>query len=122
MSDRLAKSTCETLQNTFLIGKQSDTDLKYVGLNILQKKDCIKISQKDYINSIELVEIPIKRQYQKFHQLNEEEKHKLRSIIGQINWVATQTQPDTCFGVLDLSISINKNSTILDLLKAVKLF
>ena len=72
----------------------------YVGLNILQKKDCIKISQKDYINSIELVEIPIKRQYQKFHQLNEEEKHKLRSIIGQINWVATQTQPDTCFGVL----------------------
>ena len=30
-------------------------------------------------------------------------------------------QPDICLDVLDLSISINKNSTILDLLKAVKL-
>ena len=73
-------------------------------------------------NSIELVEIPINCQYQKFHQLNKEEKHKLHSIIGQINWVATQTQPDICFNVLDLSISMNKNSTMLDLLKTVKLF
>ena len=30
-------------------------------------------------------------------------------------------QPDICFDVLDLSISMNKNSTILDLLKAIKL-
>ena len=35
------------------------------------------MSQKHYINSIELVKIPIKHQYQKFHQMNEEEKHKL---------------------------------------------
>ena len=88
---------------------------------MLQKKDCIDISQKDYVNSIKLVEIPIKSQYQKFHQLNQEEKHKLRSIIGQINWVATQTQPGICFDVLDLSISMNKNSTVFDLLKSVKL-
>ena len=66
-----------------------------------------------------MVEIT-KPQYQKFHQLNEE-KQKLRSITRQINCVATQTQPDICFDVLDLSISMNKNSTILDLLKAIKL-
>ena len=87
----------------------------------MQKKGRIEIPQKDYIDPIELVEIPIKRQYERFHQLNEEEKHKLSSSIGKINWVATQMQPDICLDVLDLSISINKNSTILDLLKAVKL-
>ena len=69
------------MQKTFLIGKQSDTDFKYIGLNILQKKDCIEISQEDYVSSVELVEMPIKRQYQKFHQLNGEEKHKLRTIF-----------------------------------------
>ena len=50
-----------------------------------------------------------------------EEKQKLHSITGQINCVATPTQPDICFDVLDLSISMNKNSTILDLFKAIKL-
>ena len=61
-----------------------------------------------------MVEIPIKSQYQKLHQLNEEKRHKLRSITGQINWVARQTQPDICFDVLDLSISMNKNSNLCD--------
>ena len=49
-----------------------------MGLKILQKKD-YRYLKKDYINSIELVKIPIKRQYQKFHHLNEEEKQKLCS-------------------------------------------
>ena len=80
-SDCFAKSVSEPLQKTFLTGKQSDADFNYITLKILQKKDCIEISQKDYINSTGLVEIPIKPQY----QLNKEEKHKLGSIIGQIN-------------------------------------
>ena len=67
-----------------------------------------------------MFKIPIKRQYQKFHQLNKEEK-LLRSIIGKINWVATQTQPDISFDVLDFIISMNKNYTILDWLKAAQL-
>ena len=67
-SNCFAKSISEPLQKTFLTGKQSDTDFKYIGLNILQKKDSIEIlSQKDYANSIKLVEILIKHQYQKFH-------------------------------------------------------
>ena len=105
------------MQKTFLTGRQSDTDFNYISLKILQKEDCIEISQKDYINSTELVEIPIKPQY----QFNKEEKHKLGSMIGQINWVTTKMQPDIGFSVLDLSISMNKTSTILDLLNALKL-
>ena len=37
-SDRFTNSISEPLQETFLIGKQSDTDFKYIGVNILQKK------------------------------------------------------------------------------------
>ena len=54
-SARFAKSVSQPLPKAFLIGKQSHTDFKYIGLNILQKKECIEISQKDYINSIKLV-------------------------------------------------------------------
>ena len=101
------------MQKTFLIGKQSDADFNYQVLNTLQKKDCIKISQKDYINSIEFFEIPIKcQQYQKFHQLNKEEKLSTQHYWQ--NELGYHTKPDIRFDVIDFSISMNKNFTILD--------
>ena len=42
-------------------------------------------------------------------------------MIGQINWVITQTHSSVSFDVLDLTFSINKQSTVLDLLKAIEL-
>ena len=62
-------------------------------------------------------QIPIAYQNQKFHLLNDQEKHNLGSMIGSINWLATQTQRSVSFDVLDLSLFVNKQSTVLDLLK-----
>ena len=36
MALTIAKSVSEPLRETFLIGKQSDTDFKYVGVNIFR--------------------------------------------------------------------------------------
>ena len=46
-------------RQSFLISKHTDTSLKYVGLNIVQKPKYIDVSQVDYIHSLEIVDIPI---------------------------------------------------------------
>ena len=48
------------------------------------------------------------------------EKKALRSAIGQLNWLATQTRPDLAFAVSDLG-SDQKNATVKHLIKANKL-
>ena len=51
--------------------------------------------------------------------MNEHELHDLRSVIGQLGWIAGQTRPDLAFDLCDLSSRI-KNATVQDLLRANK--
>ena len=54
-------------------------------------------------------DIPIAktRQAQRFSPLNATEIDELRSLVGQLNWTATQTHPDVSYEVLKLSIMKN---------------
>lgn len=40
--------------------------------------------------------------------LNEDEETQLRTLIGQLNWIASQTRPDQSHYVLQLSMKVNK--------------
>ena len=51
----------------------------------------LEVSQKDYSNSQTIDQIPITCQKQMFLLFSDLEEHKMRSMIGQINWFATQT-------------------------------
>ena len=54
-----------------------------------------------------------------FKVLLKKEKRALRSLIGQIGWIAGQTRPDLLFDYCDLSSRV-KNGTIKDLFHANK--
>ena len=44
----------------------------------------------------------------KNYMLNEDEETQLRTLIGQLNWIASQTRPDLSHYVLQLSMKVNK--------------
>ena len=54
--------------------------------------------------------------------MNEEEKHLYRSIVGQLNWLATQSRPDIAFNVCKLSAKLNQPivQDVLDANKTLK--
>ena len=61
---------------------------------------------------MQLIPITTTRQSQKTAKLTTEEIVELRSVVGQANWVASQTRPDLCFDVLELSTCLSRNPEV----------
>ena len=78
------------------------------------------LSIRSYIKSIEPITLERSRQLQKDEVVTEQEKSKLRSLIGQLNWITRVSRPDIGFGVCQLGSTL-KNATVSDLVKANKL-
>ena len=107
------------LKKEFLIGTMDSGSFKYVGLNIRQEAEGISVDQENYIRSVNQVEISHKKCQTKSMNLNDEEMHQYRLVVGQLNWIGTQTRPDISFDVCALSMQFGK-STIGDLMEANK--
>ena len=85
-----------------------------------QEKNGIKINQDQYIKH-GLQEICIRKSYndRRDDEVSQEERSKFRAVVGQLNWVATQTRPDISFDVCDLSTKFNC-ATVGDIMSANK--
>ena len=105
------------LRKKFLISKEETETFKYLGLQIMQNKDEIKIHQKDYIGEIQKIEVD--NPSQKDRKLSTQETQQLRRVAGQLNWVSTQTRPDMAYAASIVSGSI-KDATVRDLISANK--
>ena len=120
-TEAFKKQVLNNLQKVFEIGKTAEISFKYIGLNIWYHTNHIEICQKDYADSIKYITISQQRKSEKFHLLNSDEEHILRKVIGQANWLASQTRPDISFDVLNLSCDINKNPVVSHLIEANKM-
>ena len=121
ITEAFEKQVFNNLQKVFEIGKTAETSFKYIGLNISYHTNYIEICQKDYADSIKYITISQQRKLEKFYQLNSDEEHILRSVIGQASWLASQTRPDISSDVLNLSCDINKNPVVSHLIEANKM-
>ena len=77
------------------------------------------ISQSSYTDELEEIHINSVRRKNKTLPVNDEERSSLRSSIGQLNWLSTQTRPDISFDVCELSNSF-KTATTNTLMKTNK--
>lgn len=102
-TDRL-KTIMNKFKESIIIGSENVTPLKYIGLNIHQDSSEIIVDQSAYLNDVEKCVID---QKDKLRSLNPEEKHMYRSIVGQLNWLATQSRPDISFDVCKLSTKLD---------------
>ena len=108
------------LKQTFRISKEvNSTAFKYVGIQLQQGNDGIYVSQNEYLNDLTEIKIKETRCSEKNSPINDEERTELRAVIGQLNWLATQTRPDLSYEVCELSTSL-KSGTVELLLKCNK--
>lgn len=109
----------EALSQKFEIGKEAHDNFRYIGLDIVQEESSITMSQLTYSEDVDYIEISKSRQFHKHLPVSEDERKRLRGIVGKLNWMATQTRPDLSFETLDLSMGVN-HAKVEDLLKANK--
>lgn len=108
------------LSDMFTIGSSASSSFKYVGLNIESNNEGITMDQFQYASSLTPINISNQRRVLKSGELSSSEKSEYRSLIGQLNWMATQTRPDIAFETCVLSVSYN-GATVSDLLRINKL-
>lgn len=118
-TERFEECVMSRLKKDFLVGTTDSGQFKYVGINIKQEAGGISLDQEHYIKSLHQVEISQKKGQRKDMNLNEDEMHRYRSVVGQLNWIGTQTRPDISFDVCSLSMRFGK-CTIGNLMDANK--
>ncbi|CAG2223736.1 unnamed protein product [Mytilus edulis] len=93
-SEHFKKQVICQLRDKFDCGKELDSSFRYIGLNIQHEGNDIYLQQHDYTDELKQVD---------------RAKYKngiYPEIVGQLHWIATQSRPDLCFDVLDLSTSV----------------
>ena len=105
------------IHKKFQISQEESAKFKYIGLEICQLSNEIRVQQSSYIKSIDKINIVKSRI--KTDDLTDEESHQLRAAAGQLNWVSNQTRPDVAFDAGQASISVSKG-TVSDLYVANK--
>lgn len=108
------------LKKTFRIGSESTQSFMYVGSTLTQdEKKNILVNQDEYTSSLEYINLLDTDRSDKHRLLSEKEKKRLRSILGQLNWVACTSRPEISFAVSELSSKVKK-ATVNDILDANK--
>ena len=112
------KVITEELSQYFQFSKVEKNKFKYLGCQIekLDNGD-ICLNQNEYIQSIEYVPAPTRRNS---CIVNEEERKTIRKVVGEILWVSLMTRPDLAFETNRLSSNIT-TATIKDLKDAKSL-
>ena len=102
----------DRVKKRFEISHEDSSSFKHLGSQYKQYPGKILAHQQNYIDNMEF--IPVKRK-DKNSELNRKEKRLVRGVPGQLNWVASQTQPDKAFDACAACVSL-KNATICDIL------
>ena len=94
------------LKDIFQFGTEVDVPMKFLGTNISQDKDgIILLDQDDYTQDIEKMELENKNN--KTRVLERDEQYQYRAVVGQLNWLCSQSRPDLAFDVCQLSTKLN---------------
>lgn len=107
-SNNFVNLVISKLCSKFMIGQQSSEVFKYIGLEIKQDKKGITLSQNEYMKTVQPIQISAGRANQKADPCNEPEIKKFRSLVGQINWLSTQSRPDVSYDALELSCNMSQ--------------
>ena len=112
------KIITEKLMKQFKFSKLERGKFKYLGCEIEKIPDGdISLNQNEYIQNIEEVHLPTKRNS---CRANDSEKREIRRVVGELLWMSLMTRPDLSFEVNLLSTRIS-NATIKDLKDARRL-
>ena len=110
------------LKQSFEISSESQDMFAYLGIRLSSDGKGYKIDQNEYLHKLKPIDMEKSRQLSKDSPVTENERKEMRSLVGKINWLVTQTRPDLAF---ETSVSASKINNaivndIVDLNKIVK--
>ena len=85
------------IKEIFDIRVESGSVFQHVGLRKEQHNNDIMLDQIDYISKLSSITVTAEWRSMKDAFVTEEERTSLHAVVGQWNWVATQTGPDITF-------------------------
>ena len=95
------------IRSEFQVGLQPSGVFKYIGLEVKQDNSGITLSQNQYLRSVKPVPVNVTRACNKLDECNVIEQENLRSLVGQIGWLSTNTKPDVSYDLLEMSCVLN---------------
>jgi len=101
------------LMERITVGSRNSGSFKYIGVNIEQEGGMLKLHQNDYIETLKPVQVPKETSSRRSDQLGEREVEQFQALIGQLNWLSTQSRPEIGFSVCELS-KLGKSKPIVD--------
>ena len=119
--DTVFEQAIAQLEQRYPFGSKKESDFIFTGIHVSQKWDgSIELDQTQYIEDIPSIDIERARRQSPELPVTNEEKQALRSLIGSIQYAATNTRPDLSAKLSLLQAKINC-ATIRDLGDANKL-
>lgn len=115
-TESFLKSIIGKLKEKLQVGEQESGQFKYIGVEVEQREDGIRLNQRKYINSIRE---PESRKFSGNRMLNNKEMTEYRSVVGQLNWLSLHTMPEISYDVSELSKAF-KEGTTKDMRKVIK--
>ena len=106
------------LRSIFQVGAEEEGRFRYLGLNVSQVPQGIKLSLEEYCESLREIETA-KLGVDRSRLLEPAESSELKHLIGQINWVSTQSRPDVSYDSCILGGRVSK-ATVADVHQANK--
>ena len=93
-SDMFENTVIKPFKLRFKVGSEADESFMFLGIDVKSSRDHVCLSQKAYITAkLSVIDRNVKNPLE-----------VIRSSIGKLQWVATQTRPDIAFRVSDLSM------------------
>ena len=107
-STKFHDKVIKSLKSVFTIGLEEDTNLKYLGLKIMQQPSLIQIFTDEYANSLK--ELPVQAERDGSSEgFSPKQITMLKQFCGQVNWLTTQGRPDIAFQSCFLSNSLKSD-------------
>ena len=91
------------LAEIFLMGKVVSKKFNYVGFDIDQQDDAIRVDQSKFAAGLQLLNIKPARAKQVEEKLTPEELSQLRKVAGQLGWLGRGSRPDLVFAQIEMS-------------------
>ena len=110
------------IKEKFEISSEVKEAFEYLGIKLNTTSDGITVNQIEYVNELRPLIISEVRKNNRNDDVTEEERSEMRSAIGKLNWLRTQSRPDIAFQVSSTASQIHKAKVrdIVELNKTIK--
>ena len=99
----------DELEKKYPFGSKKSTQFTFTGIDLSQDPSGnITMSQSKYVRNVDPISISRERRSQADTKVTEEERQKLRAVIGSLQYAAVHTRPDLSSRLSFLQSSINQ--------------